>query len=125
MTIALPKAELSGDLKDLDEKVKTMIGRRENMIKYSSTGMCKSYVCQICGKKGQWVTITDHIEANHLEGISIPCNICDQTVRSRIPLKWHKYKHHTNSIVKYFFSAIHSLKIYLSTHEIKVFFCVE
>ena len=32
MTIALPKAELSGDLKDLDEKVKTMIGRQENMI---------------------------------------------------------------------------------------------
>ena len=25
----------------------------------------------------------DHIEANHLEGISVPCNLCEEVFRSR------------------------------------------
>ena len=97
MTVALPKDELSGDLKDLDEKVKTMIGRGENMVKLSESRMIKAYVCQVCGKEGQWVSIRDHIEAKHLEGISIPCNICNQTFRTRTALRQHKSKNHTTS----------------------------
>ena len=99
VVVALPKDEFSGGLKDLDEKVNSMIGRSKNMVKYSNNRqMIKAYVCQVCGKEGLGLQIRDHIEANHLEGISIPCNICNQTVRSRNALTKQKSKHHTNSV---------------------------
>ena len=98
MTIALPKDEFSGDLKDLDEKLNTMIGRGENMVRHSENYMVKAYVCQVCGKEGQLTSIRNHIEANHLEGILIPCNTCDQTVSTRNALRKHKSKHHINII---------------------------
>ena len=96
--MALPKQKFSGDLKDLDEKLNTMIGRSENMVKRGDNRMIKAYVCQICGKEGRGLHIRSHIEANHLVGISIPCNICDQTYRTRDALRHHKSRHHTNSI---------------------------
>ena len=34
--------------------------------------------CKVCGKEGRGNHIKDHIEANHLEGIIIPCNLCDK-----------------------------------------------
>ena len=34
-------------------------------------------------KKGQSIDMQQHIEANHMEGLSIPCNLCDKTARSR------------------------------------------
>ena len=98
VSVALPKHEFSGDLKDLDEKLNTMIGRSENMVKQSEGKMIKAYVCQVCGKEGRGIHIRNHIEANHLEGISIPCNVCDQTVRSRRALTQHMSKHYTNTI---------------------------
>ena len=35
-----------------------------------------------------------HIQANHLEGFSIPCNFCEKTFRSKYSLKWHKSVYH-------------------------------
>ena len=75
-----------------------MIGRSENMVKHSESDMIKAYVCQVCGKEGLGNNIRDHIETNHLKGISIPCNYCNQTFCSRRQLKRHKCKPHTNSI---------------------------
>ena len=99
VAVALPKHKFSGDLKDLDEKVNSMIGRSENMVKYSNNRqMIKAYVCQVCGKEGLGIQIRDHIEAYHFEGTSIPCNICDQIARTRTALRKHKARHHTNSI---------------------------
>ena len=98
VAIDLPKQEFSGDLKDLDEKLNTMMGRSENMVKHSEGRMIKASVCQVCRKEGLRNVIRDHIEANHLEGISISCSICNQTVRTRNALRVHKYKHHANSI---------------------------
>ena len=71
-----------------------MIGRSENMVQYSNKReMIKAYVCQVCGKEGRGHHIRRHIEANHLEGISIPCNICNQTFSTRRSLREHKCKH--------------------------------
>ena len=36
--------------------------------------------CKVCGKEGISSAIKDQIEANHLEGIVIPCNLCDKTL---------------------------------------------
>ena len=98
VALALPKHKFSGDLKDLEEKVNYMIGRSGNMVKLSESRMIKAYVCKVCGKEGVGHNIRIHIEANHLEGISIPCNICNKIFRTRPALREHKSKNHTNSI---------------------------
>ena len=46
-------------------------------------------VCKICGKEGQATAMKDHIEANHLEGVSLPCNVCEKAFRSRQYLRRH------------------------------------
>ena len=88
-SVALATFE-TGDLQELDEKVKSMMEKSQNKI--SSRG--RADICKICGKEGQWVAIRDHIEANHLEGISLPCNICGRVSKSRWSLRNHKAKHH-------------------------------
>ena len=98
MAVSLPKHEFSGDLNELDGKIQTMIGRGENMMKMGTKQMIKAYVCQVCGKEGALTTIRDHIEANHLEGICIPCNICEKSFRSRHSLRMHNSRSHTNNV---------------------------
>ena len=43
-------------------------------------GPGRAKICKVCGKEGQSMGIRDHIEANHLEGVSLPCNVCGQKV---------------------------------------------
>ena len=68
------------------EKGQNMIQKGKKQIKAS--------ICKVCGKEGQQITIRDHIEANHLEGISIPCTYCDKAFSSRVCLRKHKTKFH-------------------------------
>ena len=85
-------------LAELDEKVKSMIEKSQNMITIGEPGQTRrASVCKVCGKEGQNVAIRDHIEANHLEGIILPCNFCDKTCRSRNALRRHMYCHTTNN----------------------------
>ena len=51
--------------------------------------------CKVCGKEGMSHVIKNHIEANHLEGIIIPCNLCNKTFRSRAGFRQHKHKYET------------------------------
>ena len=97
MAIFLPKQEFCGDMKELDDRIETMVGRGENMIKVSEKrAPTKSYLCKVCGKEGQRINVRDHIEAHHLEGISVPCKFCQKTFRSRIALRKHTTIQHTN-----------------------------
>ena len=85
----------SGDFKELDERVKSMMEKSRNQ---SPKGAQAGYICKVCGKEGMHSGhIKDHIEANHLEGIIIPCNLCDKTFRSRNGFRLHKSRHHTNN----------------------------
>ena len=86
--IAIPSF-VSGDLQELDEKVKSMMEASENFVQ---NGMKRerAKICKLCGKEGQGVNIRAHIEANHLEGVSLPCNICAKTFRTRMMLRQHK-----------------------------------
>ena len=79
MSLALP-SRFSGDLKELEERVKSMIGKSQNNL---PDGHQKADVCKVCGKEGKKQNIKDHIETNHLEGIALPCNLCNKTFRSR------------------------------------------
>ena len=78
---------VTGDFQELDEKVKSMMETSQNLI---PSGEKRAKICKVCGKEGQAVNIRDHIEAKHLEGVSLPCNVCEKTFRSRKILRSHK-----------------------------------
>ena len=90
--MVIRKDEFSGELEELDNKINDMIGRGENLIPKGSA-MIKVYVCKACGKEGaSTTTLRAHIEAKHIEGISIPCNSCQKAFRSRKALRQHRCK---------------------------------
>ena len=78
----------------------------------------RAHACKVCGKEGYLNNIKDHIEANHLEGISLPCKHCDNFFRSRSSLRHHNTKQRTyvdviNSVIfswYWFFRARNGLR---------------
>ena len=89
----------SGDLQALDDEVKSMMEKSLNMIQYGkrvdgTPFRTTAFICKVCGKEGRAHVIGEHIEANHLEGISIPCDYCDKAFSSRHSLKQHKSRFH-------------------------------
>ena len=85
------QSQHSGDLDQLEQMVKSMMEKSEN--RYAN-GNCLAHRCKVCGKEGLGSAIKDHIEANHIEGIVIPCNLCEKTFRYRNALKLHKRSNH-------------------------------
>jgi len=83
-------------LAELDEKVKSMMEKSQNIISVGKGQTRRASVCKVCGKEGQIVAISDHIEANHLEGIILPCNFCEKTFRTRVNKRHHIAKNHRN-----------------------------
>ena len=88
-SLAIPN-NLSGDLEELEERVKSMMEKSPNK---TASGRQFAHVCKVCGKEGEASALKDHIEVNHLEGINIPCNLCDKTFRSRNGFRQHKRLH--------------------------------
>ena len=88
-TLAIP-GDFSGDLAELENRVKSMMEKSRN--KYAN-GRHLADRCKVCGKEGMGSAIKDHIEAKHLEGIIIPCNLCDKTFRCRNGLRKHLRQH--------------------------------
>ena len=95
-TLAIP-GDFSGDLAELENRVKSMMEKSQNKISNGPNAFMAAHRCKVCGKEGHGRQIKDHIEAKHLEGIIIPCNLCDKTFRSRNGLRTHKFRHHTNN----------------------------
>ena len=81
------------DTAELDEKVKSMMLVSENPAP-GSQRQGKARICEVCGKEGGYQAIINHIEANHISGISLPCNICGTIVASRNALAQHKIRLH-------------------------------
>ena len=69
----------SGNMQKLDKQINSLMTKssRKNMHGRSI------FVCNVCGKEEKDSNMKNHIEANHLEGISIPCNFCEKMFRSR------------------------------------------
>ena len=92
--------KFKGDLEALDTKVRSWMQKLDKQIiqgKDRRTGNDKKervFACKVCGKKGRSGHIQDHIEANHLTGISLPCNFCGKTYPSRASLRMHRGKIH-------------------------------
>ena len=82
--VAVPSI-LSSDLDKLEEMVKSMMEKSGN--KYGNGRQLTK--CKVCGKEDIGSHIKDHIEANHIEGIAVPCSLCGKTSRSRAALRRH------------------------------------
>ena len=91
----------SGDLEELEERVKSLIGKSQNLYQGGKYGNELASICKVCGKEGRSNALKDHIEANHLEGIVIPCDHCEKTFRSRDSLRHHKKQHQNTFFKKY------------------------
>ena len=92
--IALSDQANYTDLDNLDETVKSMMAMTENRLGQQQRENTR--ICTTCGKEGQMSSIMNHIESDHLSGLSIPCNICGKTVKSRQSLANHKVRSHRN-----------------------------
>ena len=90
----------SGDLQDLDEQVKSMMENSPNMIQEGKRQR-RAKMCKVCGKEGSPTAIKDHIEAHHLDGVSLPCQTCEKTFRSRMRKRFHKCE----ESIQYIFSG--------------------
>ena len=91
---ALPKTSVfSANLQELDDTLNTMMETSENMIKVGNQPT-RAKTCKVCGKEGYITDIKKHIEANHLEGVSVPCSLCDKILRSRSALSHHISRNH-------------------------------
>ena len=97
--LAIPN-QSGTDLSALDEKVRSLMERGQNMIPNGAKDRNGTpiqqitCICKVCGKEGLSKNVKSHIEANHLEGISIPCDFCDKKFSSRPSLANHKSKYH-------------------------------
>ena len=79
-------------LEELDQKVKSMFEFSENPAPGNTPG--KARICKVCGKEGERTSIINHIEANHMAGLCIPCHICGYNLSSRAALKQHSRNKH-------------------------------
>ena len=86
----------SGGLQELDQQVKSMMKQSQNK---TQDGTRKAYICQVCGKEGHNSAIRNHIEANHLEGVSLPCSLCERVFRSRHNLMRHNCESRTQGSI--------------------------
>ena len=79
-TVALT-SYISGNIQELDEKCNSMM--EKTLKKKANHPSLPLYRCMVCGKEATNSDLKKHIEAYHLEGVSIPCNFCEKTFRSR------------------------------------------
>ena len=90
-TAPFPSPPNASNFEELEATVKSMMEKSQNLL---ANGHQKADKCKVCGKEGKANAIKDHIEANHLDGIVIPCNLCDKTFRSRNGFRQHKRQYH-------------------------------
>ena len=88
-TVAL-MTDFSGNIEKLGQQVSSMM---EKTLKKKPNGL-PLYACIVCGKEAQSDSMKKHIEANHLEGIAIPCKYCEKQFKSTRSFVMHKAKEH-------------------------------
>ena len=91
----------SDALNELDAKVNSftqLVNCSEEEGGEEGKGRQRLNICTVCNKIGHKTHIKDHIEAKHLEGISILCNHCGQNFRTRSAMRHHTKKLHREEL---------------------------
>ena len=91
-TVALNGCKDPTNLVELDQQVKSMMRFSENYVRNKSQGRAR--ICNICGKEDNYTTIMRHIEANHLNNLKIPCQLCGKVLKNRNSLATHHSQSH-------------------------------
>ena len=89
--VAVTHNGVSVELQGLDDQIKSMF-TKTNISAGSDKGLLAT--CNVCGKQKPLKQMPQHIEANHITGISHSCDLCGKTSRSRNALKVHKIAYH-------------------------------
>ena len=89
--VALTNTTVNVNLSELDIQVKSMMTKSD--VNRASNGY-RATICTVCGKEGQWNAIRNHIEANHITGVSHSCNICGKISSTRVALYKHMRQFH-------------------------------
>ena len=84
------------NIESLDQQIKSVTETSSNAYPYDKR-QGRARICKVCGKEGSWTDIKNHIEDNHITGISISCDLCGQVFKSRNALKVHKSRKHRHS----------------------------
>ena len=84
------QTQFGDGLQDLEHKVKSMMTKSLNLLPNGR----RQWTCKVCGKEGHGSQIVKHIEANHLQGVVVPCKYCEKTFRSRNSLGHHRLRFH-------------------------------
>ena len=87
-TVALPSG-LYGDLQKLDEQTNSMMEKTSRKMHGKPL-----YVCNVCGKEGANTTIRHHIEAKHITGRSLTCDLCGKPQKTKNCLNSHMSRYH-------------------------------
>ena len=88
-TLVLPKASVMSS----DKTVKSMMETGETML-HIGKRQKRAKICKVCGKEGESTDIKRHIEAYHLESVSLSCGFCDKILQSRNALRVHVSRYH-------------------------------
>ena len=91
-----PNPDFTIEASQYYEKVQSMMDKSE---KTYLNGARRAFykICKVCGKEGTGTNIKGHIETNHLQGVLIPCNLCNENFASRNSLKLHKSRNHSTT----------------------------
>ena len=87
----LKTVALTSDIEELNKQLVPLMVKTSEL---GATSRNPLYKCTLCGKEAEKNNLRKHIEATHMEGISLPCNQCEKTFRSRGSLAQHKYRSH-------------------------------
>ena len=79
----------------LDQKVKSLMKSSDDSDPNNKSGT-RRRTCKVCGQDGPVQDIKNHIEANHIAGMSISCDLCGKLFKSRNSLGSHKSQQHRN-----------------------------
>ena len=92
------------NLDNVDEQVISMMIQSQSVTRSVKgrveAGICRLYVCCVCGKEAKANAMKEHIEVNHIEGIIRPCSLCEMTFKTRRYLRIHLKKSHKISNVE-------------------------
>ena len=81
---------MAATMENLDDQIDSMIETSQNSVGGKAKG--KARICKVCGKEGQLVNIKNHIETQHITGVSHFCETCGNKFKSRHGLAVHKFK---------------------------------
>ena len=86
--IVLEKNSINAELHHIDEQIKSMM----TVADLRTNDGRRLATCNTCGKQSASNNMRQHIETNHITGVSHTCNICGKISRSRDALRQHRQK---------------------------------